>query len=310
MSDPSLPVRSRAYHNHHFDSSTWDDFIPRNDDVFITTAYKSGTTWMQQIVATLLFHGEEPPAPVAELSPWVDLRVPPRAEKMPIIEQQTHRRFLKTHLPIDGIPFYPQCKYIYVGRDGRDVFMSMLNHYQHANQDWYAALNETPGLVGDPMPQCPEDPRALWSEWLSRGWFPWERDGYPWWSLFHHVASWWQYRHLPNILFVHFANLKNDLPGEMQRVAAFLDVEVGEGKLPSMVEKCTFGYMKKHADKVAPLGGMFWEGGAATFINKGTNGRWRDVLTAEDLALYDAVVADRLPPDCAHWLETGALPPR
>ena len=77
---------------------------------------------MQQIVAQLIFNGEED-LPVAEMSPWVDLRLPPKEVKMPMIEAQEHRRFLKTHLPVDALVFSPKAKYIYIARDGRDVVM-------------------------------------------------------------------------------------------------------------------------------------------------------------------------------------------
>jgi aryl sulfotransferase len=63
--------------------------------------------------------------------------------------------------------------------------------------------------------------------------------------------------------------------------------------------------MKAHAELSAPLGGVLWEGGAKTFINKGTNGRWRDVLTARDNALYEALAVEKLGPECAKWLATG-----
>merc|ERR1719265_2137303 len=89
------------------------------------------------------------------MSPWVDLRVPPVEVIAPAIEGQEWRRFLKTHLPADAFaPYYSQNnKYIYVARDGRDAFMSLMNHYEKANADWYGALNMSPGLVGDPIPQ-------------------------------------------------------------------------------------------------------------------------------------------------------------
>lgn len=305
---PDLPARTRSYHNHHLDSSMWDDVQPRPDDIIIDTAYKSGTTWTQQIVAMLLFQGEDPPEPLSVISPWVDMRLPPREEKIPAIEAQTHRRFLKSHLPLDGLRFFPECKYIYVGRDGRDVFMSLFNHYRSGNALWYELVNESPGRVGPPIPRCPEDPRAMWRDWLSKGWFAWEQDGFPFWSLFRHVQSWWRYRHLPSILMLHYENLKRDLPGEMRRIAGFLDIEIDEARFPTMVEKCSFSYMKTNAGRMLPQMEERLDGGASSFIHKGTGGRWRDVLTEDDLARYDAVVAERLTPDCAHWLATGELP--
>ena len=62
-------------------------------------------------MAQLIFNGEED-LPVAEMSPWVDLRLPPKEVKMPMIEAQEHRRFLKTHLPVDALVFSPKAKYI------------------------------------------------------------------------------------------------------------------------------------------------------------------------------------------------------
>jgi aryl sulfotransferase len=69
----------------------------------------AGTTWVQQIVAQLLFNGEEG-LPVADMSPWMDLRVPPKNVKLPMVDAQKHRRFLKTHLPVDALVFSPKAK--------------------------------------------------------------------------------------------------------------------------------------------------------------------------------------------------------
>ncbi|WP_428264356.1 sulfotransferase domain-containing protein [Haliangium sp.] len=305
---PRLPERTRVYQNHHMDSTIWDEVVPRDDDIIIATAYKAGTTWTQQIVAMLLFQGHDPPQPVAELSPWIDLRVPPREEKLPALEAQTTRRFLKTHLPLDGLRFFPQCKYIYMGRDGRDVFMSLWNHYHKANDTFYELINDSPGRVGPPLARCPDDIHEVWKGWVEKASFPWENEGWPFWSMFHHLATWWAYRDLPNLLFVHFNQLKDDLPGQLRRIAAFLDIELDEDRFPTIVDKCGFTYMKQNADHLIPLAGEIFQGGAKSFINKGTNGRWRDVLSADELAAYDALVAARLPPDAARWLATGECP--
>jgi aryl sulfotransferase len=63
--------------------------------------------------------------------------------------------------------------------------------------------------------------------------------------------------------------------------------------------------MKAHAARVAPLGGAIFDGGADAFINKGTNGRWRDVLSPEESAAYEAMALEKLGPQCARWLATG-----
>ena len=65
-------------------------------------------------------------------------------------------------------------------------------------------------------------------------------------------------------------------------------------------------YMKAHAEQVVPLGGMLWEGGATTFINKGTNGRWKDALTTAEARAYEARAVKELGEECAAWLAVGA----
>jgi aryl sulfotransferase len=294
------PKKLREMESNHFDSTVWNDFKFRDDDVVISTYAKSGTTWTQQIVGQILFNGSEDVS-IGQSSMWLDLRVPPREVKLAAFESQTHRRFVKTHLPVDALVFSPKAKYIYVGRDGRDVVWSMYNHHKNANETWYQMLNETPGLVGEPMERCTLDVVPYFRRWM-------ERDGYPFWPFWENVRSWWAIRELPNVMLVHFANLKKDLPGEMKRIAKFLDVNIEESRWPVLLEHCSFEYMKAHAAMSAPLGGMLWEGGAETFINKGTNGRWRDLLTAEDSLAYEARARKEVGEACAHWLATGELP--
>ncbi len=174
----------------------------------------------------------------------------------------------------------------------------MYNHHANANDAFYEAMNETPGLVGEKLERVTSEVRTYFNTWV-------ERDGYPFWSFWENVSSWWAIRHLPNIHFMHFEAMKRDMEGEIRRLAAFLDIEIDEARWPAIVEHCSFDYMKKHADKSAPLGGALWEGGASTFINKGTNGRWRDVLSAEECASYEALARDKLGEECARWLMTG-----
>ncbi len=301
MNAPEIiwPRKARELHNHHFDSTIWNDFAFRGDDIVIATYAKSGTTWTQQIVAQMLFGGD-PTLAVAAMSPWLDLRVPPKAVKLEAVEAQTHRRILKTHLPVDALVFSPRAKYLYIARDGRDVVWSMYNHHANANSAWYAALNDTPGRVGAAIEPPPADIRQYWRDWL-------DRDGHPFWPFWEHVRSWWAIRHLPNVMLLHFADLKRDMPGQMRRIAAFLDIDIDEARWPAIVEYCSFDWMKRNATQSVPLGGAFWDGGAETFIHKGVNGRWADTLTREDSADYEARAERELGAACARWLAGGGM---
>jgi aryl sulfotransferase len=152
--------------------------------------------------------------------------------------------------------------------------------------------------MGYPMPPPNPDIRAYFLEWL-------ECDGYPFWPFWAHARTWWQAHGLPNVLPVHYAHLKTDLPGQIRRIAAFLDIAIDEAAWPRIVEHCSFDYMKQHATKSLPFEGKFWDDGARTFVNKGVNGRWRDVLTADDIARYDAAAERELGAACARWFARG-----
>ena len=291
------PEKRRELRNHHVDSRVWNRFKFRDGDIVIATYAKSGTTWTQQIVAELLFDDTES-LDLHALSPWIDFRLLSRKEVLREIAAQTHRRFVKTHLPVDALKFSPRAKYVYIGRDGRDVALSLYNHYANGTDAMYRRLNDVPGRVGPALPRPPSSPRQYFREWL-------DGDGYPLWSFWENVRSWWEVRDLPNVLLLHFARLKRDLAGEIRRIACFLDIKIDETRFPLILDHCSFDYMKRRAAHFAPLSGAIWEGGATTFINKGTNGRWRDVLSAEDSAAYEERARAELGPVCTAWLANG-----
>jgi len=294
---PALPKKTREIHNNHMDSTIWNDFKFRDDDIIIATYAKSGTTWMQQIISQLIFDGEEG-LPVAEMSPWLDFRLPAKEIKIEALEAQTHRRFIKTHLPVDAFVFNPVVKHLYIARDGRDVLWSMHNHQINMTPEMMEALNTAPNLVGPPLEPCSDDPCQLFLEWLDDGPFP------PW-SFWENIKTWWEIRDLPNVMLLHFNDLKADLAGEMARIATFLEIDVAQSRWPVMIEHCSFDYMKKNSEAVVPLAGAPWKGGSKTFINKGSNGRWRDSLTAEDCEKYERRAREELSADCVGWLAEG-----
>lgn len=295
---------TRVYQNHHLDSTRWNGFKPRADDIVITTAYKAGTTWMQAIVSQLLF-GSEPPAALPLMSPWVDMRLHPLDAMFEGLEAQSHRRFVKTHLPLDGLPMFSEVKYVYVGRHGPDVFMSLWNHFSNYTDEMRERLRNPDGLVGAIQPDCPPDLHELWQQWSGRGWFEWESDGYPFWSMLHHVKTWWEVRDADNVLFVHFGDLLSDLSSEMHRVAEFLEIDVTANQWDARVEAVGFDAMRRSAELYVPSAGRSFRGGAERFMFKGTNGRWRGVLSEAQLAVYRQRVAEQLSGPCARWLEHG-----
>ncbi len=285
----------RIYRDGITDGKRWDTFQHRRGDIVVATPPKCGTTWTQAIVASLLWPSGSPPEPVLIVSPWVDGRIEPAAAVADRLEQQRHRRFVKTHTPADGVPWWPTASYLVVLRDGRDAFMSLLNHMAKMRPEIVAALNAEAEMDGGQPLYWSADPHEDFARWL------WSDESAP-----AYLASWWPLRREANVLFVHYNDLKTDLDGEMRRIAAFLGQVVPEDLWPSVVERCTFESMRARGDEIGPFEFVF-EGGSNSFLYKGTNGRWRDVLTGDELALYHRRVSELLSPDAAEWLEHGSL---
>jgi aryl sulfotransferase len=279
-----------------FDNRRWQGFVSRPGDIFVCTPPKCGTTWMQAIVAALLFP-DTAPGPVWQIAPWLDARFEPIDEVIGRLDAQTHRRSIKTHTPADGIPWYRSASYIVVGRDGRDAVMSMLNHTRNLQPALIpelvsSAVAEGIDLSGVSPPPV-DDIHAF---------FTWYIDEDPIW--FEHVASFWPHHGELNVLFVHYNDMQANLDAQMRRVAAFLGIDIDERRWADQVDRCTFASMKRRSAEIADFEAHF-VGGADSFLYKGTNGRWRDVLTVEELDRFDRRARELLPPEAIAWTTSG-----
>jgi aryl sulfotransferase len=301
------PQLLHTYQSYIQDSTRWAQFNPRADDIVISTPVKSGTTWTQEIVTQLVFVGQEIPYS-QDISPWLDNRMQPLDEVLSRLEAQRHRRVIKTHLPLDGLPFYPQVKYVVVGRDPRDVFMSWWNHYASFTPEHIAYINNYPGRIGPPLPPVPEDIHEFWQLWIREGGVEWQLEEYrPYFGVLRHFQDWWNFRDLPNILLVHYADLLADAPGQIRRIANFLDITATGEQIAQIAEQTTLSAMRSRAQEKDTRMARMWVNGAQSFFYKGTNGRWKDVLTAEELAMYEDAATQILAPECKVWLERGTL---
>ncbi len=289
------------------DSRQWSGYQPRNGDVIIATAPKVGTTWMQQIVNLLVFQSPDP-RPLVPLSPWLDCRFQiPIEMALPLIESQTHRRFLKSHLPLDALPIYDEVRYIHVARDGRDACMSFLNHFNSFTPDAWAmvdAVGMADETIGRPIPRPPKTAREFFLYWIGKGGSdaPMMAD-----TFFAIERSFWAERKRPNLLLVHYNDLKADLSGEMKRVAEFLDIKTPDDLWPQLVEAATFDAMKRDGAVIMAGAEVAFKNGHQTFLHSGTNNRWQGVLTEADLELYERRVKAELSPSLARWLREGRM---
>ena len=300
------------------DSRRWEGFEPRNDDIVIGTFAKCGTTWTQRIVDLLVFQSTDV-RPFGSMSPWLDSTLfAPVEDDLETLRAQTHRRYIKSHLPFDALPVWDTVKYIHVGRDGRDARLSWQNHEQGFTPEFRAQIGakaralaqeqgETPS---GPPPRAPENPRDYLVQWFDELDTQLDDPGNSnptsfGLKFFGFEETYWRERHRPNLLFVHYNDLKEDLAGEMRRIADFLEIAVPEKLMPSLVEAACFESMKKDGDALFPKLQEVFDRGADRFINKGLSGRWREYLGAEDIARYEAIMARACTPGLAAWLEGG-----
>ena len=299
---------TRHVRNRAFDSTFWDDFAMRTDDILISTYPKCGTTWTQRIVGMMVF-GSAAPFPVQDSSPWPDFRMPPTGAMHGLAESQTHRRFLKSHLPFDALPHYEGVKYIHVARDGRDAAMSFFNHKSNYTIEsiarWIEISNSDVKFGdGDSYDFSPQDPVAHFARWVDG---PEDDQGDLGAGYFVMENSFWVARHDPNVLLLHYNDMKTDLDGEMQRIAEFLGIEIADDLWPKFVEAAGFKAMKGAAEQLMPQAGGIWKGGGKTFLNKGTNRRWEGICSPEDLARYDVKAKAEFSSSLAAWCEHGRL---
>jgi len=291
-STSQLPERVHVYKGLFTDSTRWADFEHRADDIFVCTPPKCGTTWMQAICALLVFQTPELKVNPATISPWIDAIFTPIEEILAMLEAQTHRRIIKTHTPLDGIPFFEDCKYACVYRDPRDVFFSLRSHIDNMKLEV-------------PKEALEESPQEGFRSWLATDYQPGEEQGPSLGATTHHLNTFREYSHLPNIEIYHYSDLIRDLPGEMARVAAHLDIEIDSELLLRLAETASFGNMKKNAADFAPGADRDVWHDRGRFFNKGTSGQWRDVITDEDEKAFREKLGTLLPPDAASWLLDG-----
>ena len=280
------------------DSGRWAEFPFRRGDIVISTRSKHGTTWMQMVCALLVFQTPDLPAPLGEMSPWLDRLTEPQADLFARLAAQTHRRFLKTHTPLAGIPIEPEVTYIVVARHPLDAAVSL--YHQGANID-RAVLRR---LVGLPEPAEPPAPRLGLHDWLVE----WIEDDPPPEESFDslpgvlwHLTGAWERRAEPNMLLVHYADLERDLEGTMREIAGRLEIEVDEPAWPALVRAASFSEMSVRADALLPdRNGVLKDPDA--FFRRGTSGAAREVLGAPELHRYEERAERLAPSGLLQWL--------
>ncbi len=191
-------------------------YQPRPTDVVITPYGKSGTTWTQQIFHTLRTRGGMDFDDISRVVPWIEtssaLGIDLNAE------QVAAPRGFKSHLSYDKVP--KGATYINVIRHPVDAAFSAFKFME----GWYLE----PGAVSA------DDFVAM----STSG------DGYQ-----KHFVSWWERRDDGNVLYLVFEHMKEDLEGTIEKIAAFIDVELDDELRAIALEHCSLPFMQQHKDR-------------------------------------------------------------
>ena len=288
-------ARLREYVTISENTNRWAGFEHRAGDVVVCTPPKTGTTWMQGIVRSLVSGAVEPSGSITRDAAWIDFRREPVEEIHARLAAQTHRRCMKTHAPADGVPFWEGAYYIAVYRPGRDAFMSWVNHTSNLRFDNMRHVLDEALADGVELPPLPtRDVHELFARWIADP------------PQLAHFSTFWPLRAEPNVRILHFNDLLSDLPGQMRQLADWLGIEVDDDAWPRVVDRCSLDEMRAASTTDENFDDQF-RGGATTFFNKGTNGRWKGVLTTDELAAYDTLMNERLDNTQRAWHEAGSL---
>lgn len=241
-----------------------------------------------------------------------------RDEVFARLEAQTHRRFIKTHTSLHGLPYDERVTYICVGRDPRDVAVSSRHHMSNIDLDQFLKVRQAAvglddlielGLVppsGEVPPPPAERPDPI-VEYLHTDF---ESDNVNVMSLsyvLHHLQSFWDRRENPRIALFHYADLQADLPGQLRRLAAILDIPLDESRVPELAAAASFAAMRDNAEMVAPNSDVQIWRDTSDFFHRGSNGQWRDAFDDELLRRYDERSAALASPDLLAWAHSGWL---
>jgi aryl sulfotransferase len=283
---------TRIYDGIITDSRRWARLAARSDDIFVCTPPKSGTTWTQGICALLIFGDPDVDAGVSIRSPWIDNSMRDIDEMLARLEAQTHRRYLKSHTPLDGIPFFEDATYLAIYRHPIDVHFSMRRHAQNMSTDILDRY-------------YPEDIAAGFRIFLDGAPHGPDYDAPSLAGILHHYRTFRAVAGRPNVHLFHYADMTRDLSGAMARIARALGIAHPEPVFARLVEAARFDSMKANADRFAPSAGAgVWKSDAG-FFDSGTSGKWEGRLARSDLAAYDAVMDAALTPAERRWLERG-----
>lgn len=279
------------------DNRRWDMVDIRPDDIFVVTPPKCGTTWTQTIVALLLSGDPDVETELSVKMPWGDIRIREMSEVAARLAAMTHRRSMKSHTPMDGLPLDEQAHYICVFRHPLDAHFSYRKHVRNIPMSWFDTW-------------YPEDDAEgiTFRRFLDGGAEGFDGDAMPLAHIIQHYKAAAALADRPNVSLLHYADMSKDLAGTFAKLADVLNISHPPEVLAQLVQAATFDNMKANAARYAPSGGKGFMKSDSDFFHSGTSGKWDGKLTEAELTAYDAMMDAHLTPGERAWLEFGSNP--
>jgi aryl sulfotransferase len=305
------------------DSERWQRFAFRPDDIVISTPAKCGTTWMQTIIGMLVLDRIDLGAPISTISPWLDMLTYTDEETFRLLEEQRHRRFIKTHTPLDGVPRLTSVTYIPMVRHPLDVALSYRDHDENLDSERFVELrtaaagpddNEN-GSFGDALnvrtserhPEDePEAPDAYLRWWIDNHVEPKGNGPYGLADYCNQIRTYWDARADPNVHLFHYTDLWNDRESEMRRVAAALGVRVAEERWPAFVEAAGLDSMRSRAGDSVPESNVGLWRSPEQFFRVGGTRDWASLLDSRDITHFNERLGD-LAGEASDWVLRGRV---
>ena len=261
----------------------------REDDIYVLTFPKSGTTWTQELVWLLQNDCNFEVAKANTLDerfPFIDFSlflgfiksdIPQflKGDIFAMLAALPSPRFLKSHLHFGLFPddLTEKCKIFMCLRNPKDTVVS---YYYHAK------LSKDNAFMGD-----------------FTAFFDLFMDDLTVYSpYFEYVKEAWLRRNHPNVCLLFFEDMKNDLATSVRKVAKFLGKEVTDDKVKELVDHLSFDSMKSNpaVNKEDAKVNMFRKGGH--FMRKGEIGDWRNYFSDEMSKRMDEAIK-------AHFTSVG-----
>lgn len=126
-------------------------------------------------------------------------------------------------------------KYLAMARNGIDVAASMVPFYTAHTDEFRNLWGGFPPVISEESAHGDAPPASV-------------RDMLPGQVLeslyFGYVKSWWPYRNDPNVLLLHYSDVRKDLKGTVVKLAKFLGVKLNGAELKTVTERCDIQHMR------------------------------------------------------------------